>query len=476
MSDVPPKSGVRDLALRGSAYMAARQGLAVVIGVVGVVILTREIGPFAYGRYVGGLAIVGFLTTLARFGVEIFLIRRPEKPDSQMYHTAFTIMLVNGVVVASLGYVLAPMTIGLIVGPSFVRPFQVLVLAAPFSLLLAPGLAALEREMRYRRVALVEFLNPVVFYAVAVPWAITSPSVWSPVAGYVAAQGFTLIATIVVSDAPVGLAWSWTDVREMLRFGAPFTLMAIFAQGRQLVNPIVVGGLLGPAAVGNVGIALRIADMLCFVSRAGSRVSVAALSRLVGERERLGRALAEGMFLQILAVAPFYAGFALISRSIIPMLLGKQWDEAVAVFPLIAAAAMVFAFMSLPTSLLFVLGRSGDVVVSSMVSVALLAGGAAAAIRISDSPTGYGVGEVLSVAGLWIVVTAARRYVPIDYASFVPWLVASIAPFFFPWVGLPWGLALYLPVIGLLSRRSEREKLRRYLRYVIPGQGRRVST
>ncbi len=152
--------------------MAARQAFAIVVGVAGFVVLTREIGPSTYGRYVAGLGIVGFLTLLGRFGVEVYLIRRPEQPDARMYRTALTMMLVNGIAIAALSVLLAPVTIGPVVGEIFVRPFQVLVLALPLSLLLAPGLASLERAMRYRRVALIGLVNPLAFYAVAVPWAI----------------------------------------------------------------------------------------------------------------------------------------------------------------------------------------------------------------------------------------------------------------------------------------------------------------
>ncbi len=215
--------------------------------------------------------------------------------------------------------------------------------------------------------------------------------------------------------------------------------------------------------------------MLGFIASAGSRVSFAAIPRLVAERERLGRAVSEGMFLQILAVAPLYAGFALLAGWVIPILLGPQWDASVTLFPMIAAAAMMFAFMRLPVSLLIVLGRSSKVAASSLVSVAVLAAAAAAAIKTFDSPTGYGVGEVLSIAGLWIVVRATRPYVSIDYASFAPWLVAFTPTFFYPWVGLPWGLLLYAPLVALLLRRSERSRLGRYIPYLLPRSGPRAS-
>ena len=339
MADSAPETPLRSLALRGSLYMAVRQGLALAIGVVGVVALTRQIGPSAYGQYVGALTIVAFLTSVARFGIETYLVRCPVAPDSRVYGTAWTLLLASAVGVTALGLVTASFVIGALVGDPFVRPFEALILALPLSLLLAPSLASLEREMKYKRVAFVELLNPLVFYGIAVPWAIESPSVWAPVAGYLLAQTSSFIATVVVSNAPIGLAWSRDDAREMVRFGAPLTLATAFSDGRLLINPIVVGGMLGPVAVGQVGLALRIADMLRFISRAGDRVSLAALSRLVGERDRLSRALSEGMLLQIIAVAPFFAGFALVSGWLIPALLGAEWDETVMVFPLIAVGA-----------------------------------------------------------------------------------------------------------------------------------------
>ncbi len=463
MSDGQQSGGLRDLVLRGTTYLTLRQALSMGIGIVGVVFLTRQIGPSDYGRYVGSLAIVTFLTAVTRVGVDTYVIRRPLPPDRHAHQVAFTVMLLNGCVTLALGVTLAPLTIGRLSGDSFVRPFQALLVALPLSLLLAPGLASLERDLRYRRVAFVELLNTIVFYGVAVAIAFVAPSVWAPVAGYLAAQVVSLVATIIASRFPVGLAWSRAEVREIVRFGTPLTLASACNEGRRLVNPIVVGGLLGPAAVGVVGLALRITEMLRFVSAAGYRVSVAVLSRLVGDAGRLSRAISEGMFLQILGVAPLLAGFAVSSGWLVPALLGKSWDGTVTAFPPIAAAAVLIAALSLQSSLLYVVGRGADVLLANLASLLLLAAGAAAAIRLWDSPVAYGLGELASVGGLWFVHRAAARYVSVDYRSVAPWLGASLAPLAFPWLGLPWGLALLLPAVALLSLPATRTRLRPYL-------------
>ncbi len=463
------KGGVlRELVLRGSAYLALRQAISMVLGVVGAVLLTRQLGPSEYGRYVGGLAIVAFLTVVTRLGVDTFVIRRPERPGTRTYRTAFTLMLVNGCTVLALGALLAPASIGRVVGEPFVAPFQVLLVGLPLALLLTPGLAMLERDLRYRRVAFIELGNTIVFYCVAIPAAFAEPSVWAPVSGFLTAQLFSLVATLVVARFPVGLAWSRTDVREIVRFGTPLTLASACSAGRQLVNPLVVGGLLGTAAVGYVGLALRIADMLRFVSAAGYRVSVSALARVAGDRDRLSRAVSEGMLLQILGSTPFLGAFAIASVWVVPAALGEGWEETVTVFPFIAIATLVFAFMSLQSSLLYVVERGRPVLAGNAASLALLAAGSAGAILIFDSPVAYGVGEVISIAGLYIVHRAASRFVSVDYRAVAPWLVASVALFPFPWVGLPWGLLLFVPAGALLSRRAVRAQLGEYAQSVLP--------
>jgi PST family polysaccharide transporter len=208
--------------------------------------------------------------------------------------------------------------------------------------------------------------------------------------------------------------------------------------------------------------------MLRFVSAAGYRVSVSALARVAGDRGRLSRAVSEGMLLQILGSTPFLGAFAIASVWVIPAALGEGWEETVTVFPFIATATLVFAFMSLLSSLLYVVERGRPVLASNAASLALLAAGSAGGILIFDSPVAYGVGEVISIAGLYVVHRAASRFVSVDYRAVAPWLVASLALFPFPWIGLPWGLLLFIPAGALLSRRTVRAQLGEYAQSVLP--------
>jgi hypothetical protein len=68
-------------AIRGGAYLAARYGLGVFVSLGNMLVMTRWIGPHAYGLFVTAIGIVAFLSNLARAGVDIYLVRLEPAPD-----------------------------------------------------------------------------------------------------------------------------------------------------------------------------------------------------------------------------------------------------------------------------------------------------------------------------------------------------------------------------------------------------------
>ncbi|MGO9560364.1 MAG: oligosaccharide flippase family protein, partial [Acidimicrobiales bacterium] len=72
---------IRQRALRGGAYLMAREAMGMVVRLVGVTVVVRVIGPSSYGLYAGALAFVSVATLAAQGGTEVFLIRQQAEPD-----------------------------------------------------------------------------------------------------------------------------------------------------------------------------------------------------------------------------------------------------------------------------------------------------------------------------------------------------------------------------------------------------------
>src|SRR5436309_7369205 len=72
--------------LRGGVYLMSRYGVGVLVSLGNMLVMTRWIGPHSYGLFVTAIGLVAFLSTLARAGVDIYLVRREAAPDEHMYH------------------------------------------------------------------------------------------------------------------------------------------------------------------------------------------------------------------------------------------------------------------------------------------------------------------------------------------------------------------------------------------------------
>jgi PST family polysaccharide transporter len=454
---------LRAQVLRGGAYLAARQLVTLVISLVGVVLLTRLIGPEDYGRYAGSIAIVTFLVLVGRIGVDAYVIRRPEPIEPELYGLAFATMAVSGVLIATATVVLAPLVLDRLVDPGFVRPLQGLALAVPLTLVLAPALATLDRTLDYRSVALLDLGNAGIFYTVAVVLAVLDFGVWAPVVGYWAGQVFMFAGSFWRARLEVARPRSVDGLGDMLRYGFGFMTSSWVHDLRMLVNPLVVGGALGPAAVGFVSLALRVCDLVGFARAAGYRLSLSALTKVVGEAERLRRALGEAMVLQTLAVGPFLVAAAIGAPWAIERGLGSEWAPVGEVLPFVALAYLLSAPLGMERSLLYVVGANRAALVFSVVYVALLAGAAVVLVGALDDPRGYGIAELVALAAYAIVHAAARRVAPVGFGGIAPWLVAFGPPLFVVFVPLELAPLLFVPLAAVLLWPAQRRLIRSYL-------------
>jgi O-antigen/teichoic acid export membrane protein len=447
--------------LEGGAYLAAREAAGIVVRLAGVLALTRILGPERFGLYAGPAATVTFLGFVSQWGTEVFLIRREEEPARGLYDEVFTFLLASATSVGALALGLS-FAFEAVAGPSpFFPPFRALLVALPLNILWAPAQARLERAFRFRSMAVLELGGDVVLYGSGVGLALAGAGVWAPVTGYVAWQGFLLLASFRLAAFLPRLRLTRATARELWQFGLTFSSATWFERGRELVNPLVVGSFLGPAAVGYVALALRIGDTLAFVSRATWRVSVAALGRIQSDVPRVRRAVEEGILLQVLASGAVLATFAVVAEQAIPLLFGDRWQAALDVFPFVAASYLLAAAFSLHSSLLYVMKRNARVAkinAARLAALSVLALGLVPLLGVS----GFGIALLGSQAGLLLLDREVRRVFDYRFRPALAWLVALGPPLFLPVVGWPLGILLLLPILLVSLAPLPRAQLAHY--------------
>jgi O-antigen/teichoic acid export membrane protein len=460
---------LRERLLQGGAYLAAREVAGIGVRLGGVLLLTRLLGPAEFGVYAGPAAIVTFLGFVAQWGTEVFLIRQEDEPRGEVYETVFSYLLLSSLVVGSAALVIS-LLVEAIAGPSpFLGPFRLLLVALPLNVLWAPAQARLERALRFRSMAVLELGGDAVLYGVAVGLvAFTDLGAWGAVAGYIAWQGFLLVTSYRLASFVPRLRLEPDTLRELFRFGATYSVSSWIERGRELVNPLVVGPALGPAAVGYVALAMRLGETLAFVMRASWRISIVALGRLQSNRERLRRAFEEGMALQLLAAGAVLVGFAQVAAFGIPLVFGERWRPVLDVFPLVALSYLLMATFSLHGSLLYVLQRNSRMVAINAARLAALTLSAALLVPLLGI-AGFGFALLVGQVGYVLLDREVRRVFDYRFRRATPWLISFVPPLFAPVVGWPAALLLLLPGAGVLAAAYPRAQLRDYVRTVRSG-------
>jgi O-antigen/teichoic acid export membrane protein len=443
----------RTQVLRGSAYLSFRLAAGAGIGLVGISLLTRMIGPANYGIFTAASAVVVYLVALTEWGIGVYLIRL-ERDAQEEFHQAFTLLLLFSICGIVVGFAAIPLIEHISGLDSVGTAMAVLFLGLPIVHAVKVPMARLERELDYRRVARIEVIGNVAYYLVALPCAYKGAGVGAPLAGWWAQQFVQLVQVYQTGYRP-RLVWHPNVIKRMLSFGTGYSGALLIYSLRDLVNPLVVGRLVGAAGVGYVALAVRLVQQLGFVRTATSRISVAAFARLQADPERLGRAISEGMFLQIIAIGPLLCAFALLKPFAIPLAFGSKWMAISQIYPYLALAAIISSMFDLHTSTLTVLGLNFKHAFALLIRVLVLAG-ATSLLVLHFGVNGYGLAEVAALPAFCLLLHlwVSSRGIQIHYRHAFIWLLAFAFPLFAGDLGNYAWLSVLMPLFWPGTRRE----------------------
>jgi O-antigen/teichoic acid export membrane protein len=458
---------LRERALKGGMFLAGRQILGIFLRLVAVFLVTRIIGPYQYGLFAACVGIFLYLQSFATWGIDVYLLRKPEDLTPEELNQGFSLLLAIGLVFGCAMYVFRGALAAAVKMPEVKPMFGVLALSVPFALIYLPAMVKLDRALDFKRVAINEFVSQTIQYVVALPLALAGIGAWSLVLGLVASNLALCALTYHAAGLRPRLHWDRKLVRQMLSYGLGYSSSIWVWQLRSLVNPLLVGRFGGAEAVGFVGLAIRVCETLSFVKSAAWRIAMAALAKLGNDSERLRRSITEGMRLQTLAVGLPLAGFAIIAPYVMPRAFGARWDPALRVYPFIALSYLANSVFNLHSSVLYLLRRNWSVTAFHAVHVALFAGTAAVLLPRMDI-LGYGWGEAAALASYALVHYFVQREIGSpSYGIALIWCGTATCVFVLSALGAP---ALYFaPAVLLLPLlfRQERSSLRGYAQILL---------
>ena len=447
--------GLRHKVIQGGAFLVGRQAIGIVVSLVGVLLVTRIIGPHQYGIFATGAGVVMFVTNLATCGLDVYLLRKSEDPTAAEFNQVFILSALIAAVFTGGILAFRGLIAHLVRTPAVGPVIAVLAFGILFDQLATPAIVKLDRALNFRRVAWMELVSQVMFYIAAIPLALKGAGAWAPVTGFLTQQVSMLILSYWGTGFRPGWHWEVGLIKKILGYGTSYSSSLWIWQLRDLVNPLIVGRFAGVDGVAFVAISIRIATLLAIAKNVTWRVALAALAKLEGNRDRLRAAITEGMRLQTFAVGVPMAAFALVAPVVLPLVFGSRWKPALSVFPFIALSYLSNATFHLHASVLYLLHKNWEVTWFHCTHIVIFAASAALLVpRVGFG--GYGWAELVALSSYLVIHIFVKQEVGSpDYEAGATWYFAVVMVLVLSVFGPPLGyLGLPVLLIPVLLRRE----------------------
>ncbi len=353
------RAGIRDRAVVGVFWAAAQKWLVRVSSLLAFVLLGRLLSPQEFGVVALAMAVVSVLGVVSDAGFTPWLIQRREL-SATATSTAFWISTALGTVLAvGLAALAVP------VADAFDSPELRLILPVLAVTLVVMGLsgvpaALLQREMRFKDLAVRQVLATVVSIVVAVALAFAGAGVWALVAQTLVRVGVACVVLWVTSDFRPRFVLDRGDAREMVGYGTKSLGVTLGTAARQSGEPFLVGAVLGTVSLGYWTVAGRLASTVVdLCSAAMSSVAGPVFSELQDQPARLARTYGRMMSVGGLVLVPVMTAMSLASADVVPLLFGEQWRVSATVASVLAATWLFMGLVNLQRGLLIGTGRAG---------------------------------------------------------------------------------------------------------------------
>ncbi|WP_353471263.1 lipopolysaccharide biosynthesis protein [Salipiger sp. H15] len=325
---------------------------------VAVIIITRYVDPGEFGLMAICLAIMGYFEIVSKFGLGAALISVKDRQEETANAVFFCAMLSSGLMALLLW--LSAGTISRIFESPELTPLLgtvclVLVIRAASSV----HISLLYRELSLRKKLIPDVAQGIVKGVVSIVLAMMGYGVWALVIGYVAGTAVATLTTFWMRPWKPSALPDWPTVRYVMGYGSFLIGAETINSTPRLLDNLLVGKFLGPAALGIYAIAYRIPELAIksFTSVAGT-VLHPVMSKMQTDPSQLAKYYYQSLRYCALLMFGVGAAIAVLAEPTVHVLYTEKWYDMVAPMQFIAAALAVSTLNMVPGGLLKAVSRT----------------------------------------------------------------------------------------------------------------------
>ncbi len=389
----------------GVKWLVGSSFIQKAISFLTTVVLARIFNPSIFGLFALAFVAVDALGLFKSMGFDSALIRRKDNIEKAA-NTAFFIIPLLGFIIYLILAISAPFIGKFLNSKDVVGVLRFLGIIFIFNCFGRIPAALLEKNMQFKKISIMEISSGVVYSITAIILALFGFGIWSLVFGY--------IIKVLIQNS---MAWYFSNWHpkfefdreiawEMFHFGKFIFLAALAWFLRMNLDNILVGKLLGVAALGLYAVAFGISNFGAdYFSGKIYRVTFPAYSKLHEDLDNLRKAFLKVLKHISLVAFPLGIILFLLSKEFLITVYGEKWVGAVDVLKILASLGIFNTLLSGFVSIFSACGKPRIYFYINLIQVLIFV------IFISPMAKLFGINGVGIVVGL---------------SSFVAFIVALI--------------------------------------------------
>ena len=348
--------------------MSARTSLAwafsgqitnVLIQFGGSLVIARLLSPYELGVYAISMAAIGIAQIFATFGISTYLVREVELSPATI-GAAFTVntLLALGLSAVLVGLSFA--TTPLLGEPHAGTVLRLVAIANLFGIAAFLPLAMLQREMRFKQLALVSTANAAVQTSATIGFALAGASYRSPAYAAICAGMVTSVLALALGRRHAHFRLRIAGWWPITVFGLQIMSISGVGMLNGRLSDLLVGRLLGTAALGLYARASSLSNLMWEnIYGTATRIAFAQLSQAYRSGGDWKRTYLRGFAMISGVMWPVQLGLATLARPAIHLLYGERWLPAALPLSALMVAQCVGVAFGMNWELFVLRGETG---------------------------------------------------------------------------------------------------------------------
>lgn len=328
----------------GAAWMVLFKLSERLLSLVSMLVLARLLVPAEFGVVAIASSVLAFLEVFTALGLDVALISKPNV-TREHYDTAWSLKVLLGLAIAVALLAIAGPAALFFDDPRIANVLRVLAIGSFIQGLENIGVVNFRKELNFATEFRFQIAKRLIMIAVTVPLAFMLRNYWALAIGAVTGR----VAWVALSYVahPFRPRWSLQKINDLMTISGWLVFNSALYYFREQSSNLALGRFAGPRATGLYALSYDFASLPTQQLIAPiNRAVLPGLAKLRGQLEELARSALNVFGLTCMLAIPAGVGLAVTAPVVVPLLLGKQWLDAVPVLQLLALASATASLLS----------------------------------------------------------------------------------------------------------------------------------